>query len=114
MVLIISQYVKPIEAVDAMLARHREFLDRCYQQSKFIFSGPQVPRVGGVILANVASVNEARQIMEKDPFYVNGISEHQYIEFSPIKYDDRFLCFIKSTYPSVPGTKSAVFKKNDS
>ena len=85
MVLIISQYVKPIEAVDAMLARHREFLDRCYQQSKFIFSGPQVPRVGGVILATVASVNEARQIMEKDPFYVNGISEYQYIEFSPIK-----------------------------
>ncbi len=96
MVLIISQYVKPIEAVDAMLAQHREFLDCCYQQSKFIFSGPQVPRVGGIIMANVTSINEARQIMEKDPFHVNGISEYQYIEFSPVKYDDRFSCFIKS------------------
>jgi len=77
MVLIISQYVKPIEAVDAMLAQHREFLDCCYQQSKFIFSGPQVPRVGGIIMANVTSINEARQIMEKDPFHViNPANRH--------------------------------------
>ncbi len=93
MVIITSRYVKPLEAIDALLADHRKFLDDQYRQSKFICSGPQNPRVGGVIIANVG-MDEAREIMKKDPFTIHGAAEYQFIEFMPGKYDERFACFI--------------------
>ncbi|MCX5858016.1 MAG: YciI family protein [Deltaproteobacteria bacterium] len=77
-----------------MLADHRKFLDDQYKQSKFIFSGPQNPRVGGLILANVG-IDEARAIMNKDPFTIHGAAEYNFIEFTPGKYDERFACFVK-------------------
>jgi uncharacterized protein YciI len=95
MVIILGKYTKPLEVIDALLADHRIFLDRFYKNSKFICSGPQNPRVGGVIVANVGTVDEARQIIENDPFYINGAAEYQFIEFLPLKCDQRFSCFIK-------------------
>jgi len=94
MVIITSRYVKPLEVIDSLLADHRKFLDDQYKQSKFIFSGPQIPRVGGLILANVG-IDEARAIMKKDPFTIHGAAEYNFIEFTPGKYDERFACFVK-------------------
>jgi uncharacterized protein YciI len=94
MVVITSKYVKPLEVIDALLADHRKFLDEQYRQSKFICSGPQNPRVGGVIIARVG-IDEAKEIMKKDPFTIHGASEYSFIEFTPGKYDERFSCFLK-------------------
>ena len=94
MVIITSKYVKPLDVIDSLLADHRKFLDDQYKQSKFIFSGPQNPRVGGLILANVG-IDEARSIMNKDPFTIHGAAEYNFIEFTPGKYDERFACFVK-------------------
>jgi uncharacterized protein YciI len=94
MVIITSKYVKPLDVIDSLLADHRKFLDDQYKQSKFIFSGPQNPRIGGLILANVA-LEEARAIMNKDPFTIHGAAEYNFIEFTPGKYDERFACFVK-------------------
>jgi uncharacterized protein YciI len=96
MVVITSKYIKPVEVIDALVADHRKFLDDCYKKSLFICSGPQIPRVGGVLIANVASVDEAREIMKNDPFTIHGAAEYKFIEFMPLKYDDRFSCFIKT------------------
>ena len=82
MVIITSKYVKPLDVIDSLLADHRKFLDDQYKQSKFIFSGPQNPRVGGLILANVG-IDEARAIMNKDPFTIHGAAEYHFIEFTP-------------------------------
>jgi uncharacterized protein YciI len=95
MVIILGKYTKPLEVIDALISEHRKFLDEFYKKSKFICSGPQDPRVGGVIVANVGSVDEARQIMESDPFHVNGAAEYQFIKFLPLKCDERFSCSIK-------------------
>ena len=48
-----------------------------------------------MIVANVESVDEARQLMKDDPFHVNGAAEYQFIKFLPLKCDERFSCFIK-------------------
>ena len=95
MVIILGKYVKPQAVTDALLAEHRKFLDEFYKKSKFICSGPQDPRVGGVIVANVQSVDEARQIMKGDPFHINGAAEYQFTKFLLLKCDERFSCFIK-------------------
>jgi uncharacterized protein YciI len=53
MIVITSKYIKPVEVIDALVADHRKFLDDCYKKSQLIYSGPQIPRVGGVLIANV-------------------------------------------------------------
>ena len=85
MVVITIKYIKPLEAIEALVAEHRKFLDDCYKKSQLICSGPLIPRVGGVLIANVASVDEAQEITNKDPFSINGAAEYQFIEFSPTK-----------------------------
>ena len=95
MVVITSKYIKPLEVIDALVTDHRKFLGDCYKKSQLICSGPQIPRVGGLLIANVATVDEARAIMKKDPFSIHGAAEYQFIEFSPMKYDERFSCFIR-------------------
>jgi uncharacterized protein YciI len=94
MVIITSKYVKPLDVIDSLLADHRKFLDDQFKQSKFICSGPQNPRTGGAIIANVG-IAEAREIMKKDPFAIHGAAEYYFIEFTPGKFDERFGCFVK-------------------
>ncbi|NPV03964.1 MAG: GTP cyclohydrolase [Syntrophaceae bacterium] len=94
MVIITSKYTKPLEVIDSLLADHRKFLAEFYRQEKFIVSGPQNPRVGGAILANVG-IDEAREIMQKDPFVIHGAAEYSFIEFTPGLHDPRFACFLK-------------------
>lgn len=95
MVNILGKYVKPPAVIDAILAEHTKFLDEFYKKPKFICSGPQDPRVGGIIVTNVESVDEARKIMKGDPFHINGAAEYQIIKFLPLKCDERFSCFMK-------------------
>lgn len=95
MIIITLKYVKPLAVIDSLLTGHRQWLDEGYRQSKFICSGPQNPRTGGVIIADVAGVEEAELLVQKDPFYINGAAEYGFIEFSPVKYDERFACYIK-------------------
>ncbi len=95
MVVITSKYIKPLDEIDALLVEHRRFLDEQYRNRKFVCSGPQDPRVGGVIIADVDSVEEARDIMKRDPFSIHGAADYQFIAFAPLKYDERFACFVR-------------------
>jgi len=90
MVIIFGRYIKPLEVIDALLADHRSFLDTFLKKSKFICYGPQNPRIGGVILAS-AGLDEVREILKSDPFYINEAVEYQFVEFSPVKCDGNFL-----------------------
>lgn len=94
MFLIILKYVKPLEYLDELIPAHIEFLDRFYNQSKFIASGRRNPRVGGVIIAKAGSEEEIWEIIKQDPFYTNGAAEYEVIEFIPSKCDPRFECFL--------------------
>jgi uncharacterized protein YciI len=94
MVIMVLTYIQPLEEIDKLLVPHREFLDEYFRLKKFICSGRQEPRVGGVILANVDNVEEAKRIAQKDPFSIHGVAQYEFIEFVPGKYDERFICFM--------------------
>ena len=94
MVIVTSRYLKPLEVIEALREEHRAFLAVYYKQQKLICSGPQNPKVGGAILASVG-IDEAREIMKKDPFTVHGAAEYSFIEFTPGSHDPRFACFLK-------------------
>lgn len=94
MFLITLKYKKPLEIVDQYLAEHRNFLEEGYQKNYFIVSGPQNPRVGGIILSQLKNQDQVEDIIKRDPFYVKEIAEYQVIEFNPVKFHPKFEPFI--------------------
>ncbi len=87
---IILQYVKPMEIIDQHLDSHRSFLDEGYKSGILLASGPQNPRSGGIILGRAETVEQMRNFFLKDPFYIYGCAEYNFIEFIPVKYQSEF------------------------
>ncbi|MBD5234039.1 MAG: GTP cyclohydrolase [Bacteroidales bacterium] len=80
-------YKKPLEDVEKYLGAHREYLDKFYQAGNFIASGPREPRVGGVILCNAKSIENAKEIIAQDPFYIYEIADYEITWFHATKHN---------------------------
>lgn len=86
MIIILLRYLKSIEELEKYVVPHRAFLDECYKKDLLVASGPQIPRSGGVIIANHTNREFIKKLFEQDPFYIYGLAEYQFIEFNPIKF----------------------------
>jgi len=94
MFIILLNYTGTLEEIDALVPAHRMFLNKYYILNKFICSGAQIPRTGGVILCNAASKDEVKQIIAEDPFHIHSVAKYNIIEFTPSKYAGAFEPFI--------------------
>lgn len=74
-------YILPIEAADAQMAPHMNWVNEGYARGFFLASGRKNPRTGGVILAR-----GERQAIEDycaiDPFAIHGIAEYRITEMT--------------------------------
>lgn len=96
MFIAILTYKKPLSEVDRFLAAHRKYLANHYADGDFIASGPQNPRVGGVIMMKAESREAVDAIISEDPFYINGIADYQIVKFSPTMFaDDSLKSFLE-------------------
>lgn len=86
MFIAIITYIKPQDEVDKYLAAHREYLARHYAAGDFIASGPQTPRVGGVIMMKADNRQTVNSIIAEDPFHANGIADYRIVEFTPTMF----------------------------
>ena len=86
MFIAILTYKKPIEEVDRFLQAHREYLSKHYTSGDFIASGPQTPRVGGVIMIKADNRALVDSIIAQDPFSINGIADYRIVEFTPTMF----------------------------
>ncbi len=91
MFIAILTYKKPLEEVDRFLLAHRDYLSEHYAAGDFIASGPQNPRVGGVIMIKASDRDAVNTIISKDPFNINNIADYQIIEFTPTMFYDNNL-----------------------
>ncbi len=83
MFIAILTYKKPLSEVDKYLQAHRDYLAEHYTAGDFIASGPQNPRVGGVIMIKASGRDAVNAIISQDPFNINGIADYQIVEFTP-------------------------------
>ncbi len=88
MFIAILTYKKPLEEVDRFLQAHRDYLAEHYAAGDFIASGPQTPRVDGVIMIKADNRVTVNSIIAQDPFNVNGIADYQIEEFTPTMFCD--------------------------
>ncbi len=86
MFIAILTYKQPLSEVDRFLTAHREYLAKHYAAGDFIASGPQIPRIGGVIMMKADSREAVEAIIAEDPFHINGIADYQIVEFTPTMF----------------------------
>lgn len=91
MFIAILTYKKPLEEVDRFLQAHRDYLAEHYATGDFIASGPQNPRIGGVIMMKAENRHVVEAIIAQDPFNINGIADYQIVEFTPTMLSDAVL-----------------------
>lgn len=94
MFIIKSTYIKPLSDVNHVLEAHIHYLDKFYALNKFICSGRQNPRTGGIILCNADTLEEVEETIHQDPFYIHQMAEYEIIEFLPTKYANGFEQFL--------------------
>lgn len=83
MYVILIEYDAPLVRVDEALPAHAAWLERQYDAGRFLASGRQEPRVGGVILAAEGPRAELEAIIAGDPFAELGLARHTIVEFHP-------------------------------
>lgn len=88
MFIAILTYKKPLSEVDKYLQAHRDYLAEHYAAGDFIASGPQNPRIGGVIMIKATDREAVNAIISQDPFNINGIADYQIVEFTPTMFCD--------------------------
>lgn len=74
-------YNADLKDIDASMRAHMAYLKQQYTAGKFLVSGRQIPRVGGIIIAVAESRDEIEQIVKDDPFVKRGLAEFRVIEF---------------------------------
>jgi len=82
---IILTYKVPAEQLTDVLPLHRAFLQGGYDRGWLLMSGPQQPKVGGLIIARAPSLDELKTFFQNDPYAVQNVAEYKYIEFDPVK-----------------------------
>ena len=81
MFVLLLSYVRPLEEVDALMRDHMAWLNEHYAAGRFVVSGRQIPRTGGVILARGDDREEMEQIAASDPFVSGGVATSTVIQF---------------------------------
>jgi len=93
MFIINLNYKVSLDLVDKYLDKHVAYLNEQYANGKFHISGRKIPKVGGVIISNIADKTELLEIIEKDPFKIYDVAAYEIIEFklSKVSHEFKFL-----------------------
>lgn len=82
---LLVEYLAPLTRIDQLLGEHRAWLDAHFADGTFLVSGPQVPRVGGAILATGTSRDDLERRIASDPLVQSGAARYEVVEFSPTR-----------------------------
>jgi len=74
-------YKVPLSEIDRHMQAHMAFVNQQYAAGRFVVSGRQVPREGGVILAVGGTKSEIEALMREDPFVARGLADVRIVEF---------------------------------
>ena len=79
-------YTAPMERVNALRAEHRAWLDIHMASGVLLVTGPQVPMVGGLLIASGKLDRDSlATLLKDDPFSINGVADYAITEFEPNK-----------------------------
>ncbi|MBA3849215.1 MAG: hypothetical protein C0502_04370 [Opitutus sp.] len=71
--------------VEPVVPDHRTFLQTGYDRGWLLMSGPQNPRVGGIVIARAPSRAALEAFFRDDPYAQAGVATYRFTEFNPVK-----------------------------
>jgi len=83
---ITTTYIAPMEKVVEITPEHRAFLKTQYDAGIMLFSGPLVPRTGGLLFAKAEDISVIQNMIASDPFRVKGIANYEIVETAPVMW----------------------------
>ena len=81
-------YTVPLEKVQEITPEHRAYLKTNYDAGILLFSGPRVPRTGGVLFAKAEDTSVIEEMITNDPFKTKEIAEYEVIEIAPVMWNE--------------------------
>jgi uncharacterized protein YciI len=83
-----GEHLVPFEERDpGMITAHRQFLQRGYEEGRFLLSGPSVPPTGGVLVARAESREQLVEFLADEPFCKARLMRfNKIIEFNPVQH----------------------------
>jgi uncharacterized protein YciI len=63
-----GEYLVPFEELADLVATHRAFLQKGYDDGFFLCSGPQIPARGGFLIARAESLAKLHGLLAEEPF----------------------------------------------
>jgi uncharacterized protein YciI len=83
--LMISTYLAPLDRVDQAREAHLAFVGELERAGVLVSAGRQDPPTGGVIILNVDTEAEARELMAPDPYLQQGLAEYAATGWKPTR-----------------------------
>ncbi len=83
MFIAISEYLAPIEAIDAVRPTHLAYLDGLVSDGTLLMAGRQDPVVGGVLVFRGSDVAAAQEVIDNDPYTLQGLARYTLTQFTP-------------------------------
>ncbi len=77
-------YLVPTDQLLEVTVEHRAFLQTGYQDGILLYSGPKVPRTGGMIVARAETAEALIDFFHNDPYQRKGVANYRFIEFEPV------------------------------
>ena len=71
----------PREQIVPHLQEHLDWQRRMHDAGAVLFSGPSGDRSMGIILVRAASLDEAKQVLDSEPFHALGLRTYEVIEW---------------------------------
>ncbi len=85
MIVMISKYLAPLAELDAARPDHAEFLDSLEAGGFVVSAGRQDPPVGGIVILDVDTADEARELIAEDPYVQRGLAAYEPYGFAPTR-----------------------------
>jgi uncharacterized protein YciI len=79
-------YTVSFEQLQPALPEHRTFLNAGYELGWVLYSGPQEPKTGGIIVARATSLDDLRTYLAEDPLQKQGLAVYRIVEFTPVRW----------------------------
>lgn len=81
----ISTYLKPLDEVDAAREDHLNFMADLEKRGFAVTAGRQDPPTGGIILLDVDTEAEARELLAADPYVQRGLASYTATGWHPTR-----------------------------
>ncbi|GAS90059.1 YciI family protein [Mycolicibacterium brisbanense] len=75
-------YLKPVEVVDQTRAAHVAWLNDEVAAGRILLAGRLEPLSGGVLITGDISTEDAQQIIDTDPYTLEGLVSYERVSFN--------------------------------